>query len=70
MNGQPEPQVDREGFVIVDGIKIGKVVQGPNGPTLQFCDKNRFRAAKRGTRYVELSIQSLRDAVEGIDKAG
>lgn len=72
MTDQAQPKVDGRGFVTVDGVKIGRLVTGRDGkPCLQFCDKNRHRSHQRGTRLVEVPIQSLQDCAQGtrsIDK--
>lgn len=48
--------LDTTGFVCVDGVRIGRLIAPGR---LQFCDKDRRRAAARGTRYVEVSVEIL-----------
>lgn len=57
---KPQISVDlKTSFVIVDNVKICKVVDGK----LQFKDKDRRRASERGTPYVEVGIQELSQIV-------
>lgn len=48
--------VDNKGFVVVDGVKVCKVTRDGK---LQFCDKDRLRSQQRGTRFVEVSPDTL-----------
>ena len=60
--------IDVRRFVRVDGVPIARVVRTPSGkPRLQFCDKDRRRASERGSRFVEVSVEELAEAVENPD---
>ena len=65
---QPQPKrqelmVDAAGFVFVDGVKVARAVRRGRRLCLQFCDKDRRRAAARGTRYPEVGVGELVRAV-------
>ena len=66
---KPQPQrhglmVDGQGFVFVDGVKVARVVRREGAELcLQFCDRDRRRAARRGTRYPEVGVGELVRAV-------
>ena len=55
--------VDERGFVIVDGVKLGRRVVKDGVVKLEVCDKDRRRSAERGTRLVEVSVQELEEAL-------
>lgn len=57
---QPKVTVDERSFVHVDGVKVCKV----DGGVLQFHDKNKHRAAERGSDCVEIPIQEFVKALE------
>lgn len=59
--------IDSRGFIHVDGICLGRKVDGPNGPCLEIKDKNRHRAAQRGTDVVRVNLEDLSRAVRGQD---
>lgn len=50
-----QPKV-KNGWVYVDGVKIGRYVKTPDGPALEVCDKDRTRSQKRGTRKVVVKL--------------
>ena len=53
-------QVDEQGFVTADGVKLGLLVEVPgNGYALQICDKDKRRSSERGCREVQVDLQSL-----------
>ena len=60
--------VDERGFVIVDGVKLGRRVVKDGVVKLEVCDKDRRRSAERGTRLVEVSVQELEEALTGGSK--
>lgn len=47
--------VDKQGFVYVDGVKIGRRVGGQ----LEFVDKDNTRSKLRGSRYVYIEPEQL-----------
>jgi len=49
--------IDRRGFVYVDGIRVCRLI--PSRGTLQFCDRNRQRSQRRGTRFVEVKLEDF-----------
>lgn len=51
--------VDSNGWVICDGVKIGRRVQTEKGVKIQIVDKNPHRSRERGTRFVEVDPQEL-----------
>lgn len=55
--------VDCDGFVVVDGVKIGKAVKRDGEVCIQWKDKNKHRSARRGTDKVEAHIQDLYQAI-------
>lgn len=57
--------VDREGYVRVDGVMLARRVFKENGQIcLQLCDKDKRRSSQRGTRYLEITVQDLLNALE------
>ena len=54
-----EVKVDSKSFLVVDGCKICKIT--PDGK-LQFCDKDRMRSQRRGTRFVVVSPAEIASA--------
>lgn len=64
----PEPTrktciVDADGFVTVDGVKIGKAVRRDGEVFLECKDKNKHRSARRGTDKVEVHIRELAEVI-------
>ena len=52
--------VDRDSFVYIDGVKIARVIDDDEGGRqLQFIDKDRRRASRRGTDKVTIAVQEL-----------
>ena len=52
--------VDRDSFVYIDGVKIARVIDDSEGcRQLQFIDKDRRRASRRGTDKVAIAVQEL-----------
>lgn len=51
--------IDSRAFIYVDGVCIGRKVDGPNGPCLEVRDRNKHRAAKRGSSVVEVNLDAL-----------
>lgn len=49
----------QDGFVCLDGIKIGKYIEREGKAYFQIKDKSPHRSAERGTRLVEISIDDL-----------
>lgn len=49
-------QIDEEGYLIVQGFKVGRAMPDQ---TLQFLDKNDVRAQARGSRFATVSLQEL-----------
>jgi hypothetical protein len=62
-SGKPV-SVDEKGFVLVDGVKIGRRVVRQGAIKIEFCDKDRRRSQERGTRLVEVSVEELGEAVQ------
>jgi len=60
--------VDGQGFVFVDGVKVARAVRRGSGICLQFCDRDRRRAARRGTRYPEVGVGELVRAVRELER--
>jgi len=60
--------VDERGFVIVDGVKLGRRVVKDGVVKLEVCDKDRRRSAERGTRLVEVSVQELEEALADVSQ--
>lgn len=57
--------VDPEGFVRVDGVMLARRVFRDNGQVcLQLCDKDKRRSSQRGTRFLEITVQDLLNALE------
>ena len=51
-------------IVKIDGITIAKLVTDERGNVcLQFIDKNRWRAAKRGSMFAEIEIGCLAETL-------
>lgn len=51
--------VDERGFLKVDGVPVGRCIQGPDGPCLEFIDKDRRRSAIRGSNKVEVKLSDI-----------
>jgi hypothetical protein len=62
--------VDERGFVIADGVKIGKRIVKDGVVKIQLCDKDRRRSAERGTRLVEVTIEELGEALRNDEATG
>lgn len=58
---QQKVTVDEQKFVYVDGVKVCKAADG----VLQFHDKNKHRAAERGSDCVEIPLRDFVKALEG-----
>lgn len=55
-----EVRIDDAGIIRVDGIVLGRRVIREDGRVcLQLCDKDKLRAAQRGTRYPEVVLEEL-----------
>lgn len=61
---QPKVTVDERNFVYVEGVKVAKV----EGGVLSFHDKNKHRAAERGSDCVEIPLNDFVQALS--DKGG
>ncbi len=57
-------KVEPGGLVRIDGIVIGRRVERAGRVYLQFCDGDRLRASCRGTRFVEVPLESLAKMLE------
>lgn len=54
--------VDEQGFVVADGVKLGKLATLPGGgKALEVCDKDPCRSAQRGTRLVQIPLTEFSD---------
>ena len=51
--------VNKRGMVRVDGIIAFRIVMRNNKVCVQFCDQDRLRSSCRGTRYVEVPLDTL-----------
>lgn len=52
--------VDQDGWVLVGDVKLGRIVRTLDGKlAIQIVDKDKRRAAERGTRFVVFDVQSL-----------
>lgn len=58
---KPKVTVDERNFVYVEGVKVARV----EGEKLSFYDKNKHRAAERGSDCVEIPIKDFVKALEG-----
>lgn len=70
MSDAPTPRlcrlsIDSRGFVYADSICIGRKVDGPNGPCLEVRDRNKHRAAKRGSDVVQVGLADLSKTLKG-----
>ena len=52
-------EVSPDGLVRVDGIIAFRLVTRQGQPCIQFCDQDRLRSSCRGTRYVEVPLNTL-----------
>jgi hypothetical protein len=68
MDGQ-RVQLDERGFVNLDGCRL-PVRFIPDRRTLEFCDKNPFRSAERGTRLIEVDLLEFLLALLLEDESG
>lgn len=67
--------VDRDGYIFIDGIKIGRRLQIEGVECIQFCDKDPKRSQLRGSRFFSIGLLEFVNALEacicekvGIDK--
>lgn len=70
MSDAPTPRpcrlgMDSRGYLYADGVCLGRVMDTPNGPCLEVKDKNKHRAAKRGTDKVQVRADDLSKAIKG-----
>lgn len=61
-------EVDERGFLKVDGVPVGRCVHRPDGPCLEFVDKDKRRSAKRGSDKVEVRLSDLNRVVKGEER--
>lgn len=61
-----KPEV-RRGFVRIDGQTVCRIV--PERRTLQFIDRDKQRAFRRRTRYIEVSIEELARACDECEQS-
>jgi len=57
----------QDGWLVVDGVKVSRVVTGRAGPCLQFVDKDKRRASRRGSRLVRAEIRAIIEACESCE---
>lgn len=57
--GQSKVVLQRDGFLCVDGVKIGRLVRG----CLELKDKDRYRSRERGSEYIYIPIEELTAAL-------
>jgi hypothetical protein len=48
-----------DGFIFVDGVKLGKPISCEGEPAIELCDKNRHQSSRRGTRLVIIRVADL-----------
>lgn len=58
---------DKEHYLYVDGVKVARIVERPDGPCLEFHDKDKRRCERRGSDKVEIKLSDLNQAVKGGD---
>jgi len=51
------PMLDERGFVYIGGVKVARYVRERD--TLQFVDKDKRRATRRGCPVVEVRVERL-----------
>jgi len=51
------PMLDQQGFVYIGGVKVARYVAERD--TLQFLDKDKRRATRRGCSVVEVRVERL-----------
>jgi hypothetical protein len=56
-------RVDGEGWVRIDGILIGRKVERNGQIMLQVCDKDHRRSSERGSRFLEVPLTDLVEAL-------
>ena len=61
-------QVDKRGFVVINGVKVARYLAERH--CLQFVDKDRRRASERGSRLFEVSIDALADLGDNTEGKG
>lgn len=62
MSQSPKPSpvtINKEGFVVVDGVKVAKFI--PERQSIQFLDRDRRRCAEKGREVVEVRLCDLAD---------
>lgn len=57
-------------YLYVDGIRVARIVQRPDGPCLEFRDSDRRRSARRGSDRVEVKLDDLARVVKGDEGDG
>lgn len=58
-----KPFIDSKGFLSVDGVKIGKVIELEGELIIQFCDKDFERSVHRGTRFIGVKLKDLQSII-------
>lgn len=58
-----EIKVDKKGFVYVCGVKVAQCLATGSGPVLRFHDRCKGRSERRGTPYVDASLDDLASAI-------
>ena len=62
-------QVDKRGFVVINGVKVARYLAERH--CLQFVNKDRRRVSKRGgSRLFEVSIDALADLGDNTEGKG
>ena len=51
------PLLDDDGYVYIGGVKVARYI--PERDTLQFLDKDKRRATRRGCSVVEVRVERL-----------
>lgn len=55
---------DEDGITRLDGFPVWRLVINCSGGYLEFCDRRPEHIARRGTRFVEVSLDALMRRVE------
>lgn len=55
-------KIDLAGYLYVDGVKVARWI--PQVQVLEFCDKDRLRSAKRGSRLVRIRLRDFEAALQ------
>lgn len=58
-------QIDREGYIFVDRVKVAQVITEGQFVILRFQDRCSHRSERRGTKYVDIPIQDIVTAIMG-----